>query len=288
MNRGARRQGVFSDDRTRELFLDLVSDFPGRFGVRVHAYALMPNHYHLLLESVHGQLSRAMRHLGGEFTRRMNAMHGWDGALFRGRYKNRLVDADEYWQHLLVYIHLNPVRAGISTLGEARWTSHKAYIGEADRPTWLDTSDLQRMYGTREDYIAYYRETHDGKRQPPAGFDASQLWRPQSTGAVAVPHIREPLWRLAKALEDVSNVTGQAVEELLVSPRGRKGNPANWLTAWWLSRGCFISHGRIADVMGASHATISKRIHRVERRLGRDEQLTSWASSLRDRQDDGA
>ena len=84
MNRGARSEPVFLDDGARALFIQVLSELPARFGVAIHGYALMPNHYHLMLESVRGDLPRAMRHLGGEFTRCLNRRHRWDGPLFRG------------------------------------------------------------------------------------------------------------------------------------------------------------------------------------------------------------
>ena len=138
MNRGARKAPVFIEPEARQLFLDVLAELPTRFAVRVHAYALMPNHYHLLLESQTGKLSRAMRHLGGEFTRRLNQRRQWDGPLFRGRFHSRLVDTAPYWNHLLLYVHLNPVRAGL-TGADAGWTSHRAYTGAEPCPAWLTT-----------------------------------------------------------------------------------------------------------------------------------------------------
>ena len=96
MNRGARREPIFLDDDDRRAMLDLLADLPERFGVRVHGYALMPNHYHRMLESVWGELSRAMRHVGGEFAQRLNRRYRWDGPVYKGRYRNRMVGTDAY------------------------------------------------------------------------------------------------------------------------------------------------------------------------------------------------
>ena len=83
------------------------------WGIRVHAYSLMPNHYHLLLETPRGNLSRALRHLDGIYTQRYNRAHGSDGTLFRGRYKAILIDKDSYLLQVVRYIHLNPVQSKI-------------------------------------------------------------------------------------------------------------------------------------------------------------------------------
>lgn len=278
MNRGARREPIFVDDDSRALFLEVLAELPERFGVRVHGYALMPNHYHLLLESVTGGLARAMRHLGGEYTRRLNRMHAWDGPLFRGRYHNRLVGTDAYWRHLLVYVHLNPVRAGLPD-GDG-WTSHAAYLGLAPRPPWLTTAELQDAFGGPGAYLDHSRRVADGRLKPPEDFDEKQLWAPHSTGSVAVPDLVDPTFDLADALAEVSAVTGLSLADVLAAPVGRHGNPANWLAAWWLSRGCGIPHGSIAAALGVSHTVVSKRIRRVEERRGTDGQLATWAAAL--------
>ena len=272
MNRGARHEPIFVDDDSRELFLAVLAELPERFGIHVHGYALMPNHYHLLLESVRGELPRAMRHLGGEFTRRLNRIHQWDGPLFRGRYHNRLVNTPTYWRHLLVYVHLNPVRAGLSSLDQAEWTSHAAYLGHIPRPPWLTTAELQDDFGSPDAYLAHYRSVFDGSSKPPEDFEADKLWAPHSTGAVAVPDLGAPIFQLADALAAVSAVTGVPVADIVSTPVGRNGNPANWLAAWWLSRGCGIPLGSLAVALGTGHASLIIRICRVEVRRGGDEQ----------------
>jgi REP element-mobilizing transposase RayT len=280
MNRGARRQDVFEDDDARRLFLAVLAELPERFGVRIHGYALMPNHYHLLLESVTGDLPRAMRHLGGEFSRRLNLLHHWDGPLFRGRYHNRLVGTEAYWQHLLVYVHLNPQRAGLTETDPAAWTSHFAYLGDTQRPAWLTTEELQGQFGSRAAYLERFRAAAGGVLPDPSEFDPQRLWAPLSTGTVAIPDAREPLWAVADALEAFCAATGKTLDEVRTAPQGRRGNPANWLAAWWMSRRCGLNHGQIGTALGASHATISQRISKVEDRLETDPQIRSWVAAL--------
>lgn len=281
MNRGARHADVFVDDECRALFLDILSELPTRFGVRIHGYALMPNHYHLLVESVTGRLPRAMRHLGGEFTRRLNLTHKWDGPLFRGRYHNRLVNTDAYWRDLLIYVHLNPARSGFTPITSSDWTSHLAYTGAATRPDWLHTAELQSLYGSVGQYEAEYARTLTGGAPASPDFDPTRLWAPHSTGVVAVPDLHSPLWEVADALEAVARVTGLTVHEVIAVRMGRTGNPANWVAAWWMSRHCGIAHGAICSALGASHAVVSRRIATVEARLGVDRTLSKWARQLR-------
>ena len=95
MNRGAGRQAVYLIDDDYEMFLEAVKESSKFFGIRIVAYCLMPNHYHLLLQTPKANLSRAMRHLNGVYTQRFNRYHKTDGPLFRGRYKAILVQEDE-------------------------------------------------------------------------------------------------------------------------------------------------------------------------------------------------
>lgn len=280
MNRAARREDIFVNEEIRDLFLEVVSDLPQRFGVRVHGYAIMPNHYHLMLESVGANLPRAMRHVGGEFSRRLNRLHKWDGPLFRGRYRNRIVATEAYWKHLLVYIHLNPQRSGACSAGSAAWTSHEAYLGAVARPPWLSTAELQGLFGSQAEYLAYYWSVASGAMRTPDDFDATRLWSPHSTGSVAVPDPRQPLWEVADALAAVSAATGVPLERLIVRPRGRNSNRANWLAAWWMSRRCGIDHGRIAAALFASHAAISQIVHNIEVLRHTDGEVQHWLSEL--------
>lgn len=282
MNRGARHEPVFRDEEDRRLFLQVLSELPLRFGVRVHAYALMPNHYHLLLESLGGRLPRAMRHLGGEFVRLLNARNRWDGPVFRGRYRNRLVGTEAYWRHLLFYVHLNPSRAGLTDPTAAAWTSHRAYVTPSSAPGWLETRELLDLCGGAREYLRRYRGVADGSEKAPAEFDPKRLWTPDFTGTTDFRSLAAPDLRIADALVTVSSVVGKSVPELVHSALGPRGNRDKWLTAWWLSRGRGISHGAIGRVLGVSPQTLSQRIARVERALKQDQEAQAWIRTLRE------
>lgn len=284
MNRGARRQAVFVDADERDLFVALLAELPERFRVRVHAYALMPNHYHLMVESTTGELSRAMRHLGGEYSRRLNVLRGWDGPVFRGRFRNRVVGSEAYWQHLLLYVHLNPVRAGLATLDGPAWTSHRAYLDPATRPAWLCTDELLALCGGAAGYAELVRAEHAGLRPRPADFDPKRLWAPDPTGAVAGWGGQFAGPTLAEALKDVSEVTGVAIEDVLASKRGRDGNPVKWLAAWWMTRKCAMGNGAVGAVLGASHPMLSKWVARFEARRHDTPEWSTWVAALESRQ----
>lgn len=138
MNRGLNRQAIYSVDDDHAMFLEVLKETSKFFGIRVISYCLMPNHYHLIIQTPRANLSRAMRHLNGVYTQRFNRTHKKDGPLFRGRYKAILVQEDEYLTHLIRYIHLNPVQANLADDPSThRWSSHKYYLKGRDDVPWL-------------------------------------------------------------------------------------------------------------------------------------------------------
>jgi hypothetical protein len=118
----------------------------------------MNNHYHLLLETPSGNLSKIMQHINGAYTNYFNVKRKRNGHLFQGRYKAIVIEADEYAQQLSRYIHLNPVRANmVAKPEEYRWSSYLDYIGERKSPEWLETSFVLDYYGKGADRFVIYR-----------------------------------------------------------------------------------------------------------------------------------
>ena len=109
MNRGRARETIFHNEAYYKAFLITLDEASKRFDCVIHAYCLMGNHYHLLLQTPKANLSRIMRHINGVYTQRHNRLKLVDGPLFRGRFKAILVDADSYLLQLSRYIHRNPI-----------------------------------------------------------------------------------------------------------------------------------------------------------------------------------
>lgn len=158
MNRGANRQSIFQQDRHRDLFYTLLAEISDRFGVEVHAFCLMKNHYHLLIKTPFANLSRAMRHLDAVYTQRFNRMIMRDGSLFRGRYKAILIDSDQYLLQVSRYIHLNPVLAKICNDPiDYKWSSYQSYVGMECEMPWLKKAFTLGLM-TAEDRLSSYIE----------------------------------------------------------------------------------------------------------------------------------
>jgi len=124
----------------------------------------MDNHYHIVIETIEGNLSQGMRQLNGVYTQQSNRKHGLFGHLFQGRYKAILVEKDSYLLELSRYVVLNPIRAGIvKNMGDWQWSSYPAMIGDRLAPEWLETDWLLSQFGksrkvARNHYINFVRE----------------------------------------------------------------------------------------------------------------------------------
>jgi putative transposase len=131
---------VFRDDDDRERFLTVLGRTVGLFRWRLHAYVLMGNHFHLLLETPEPTLSRGMRQLNGVYTQAFNRRHRRSGHLFQGRFKAIVVEKEAHLLELCRYLVLNPVRAGLArTARDWPWSSYRATAGLNDAPEWLET-----------------------------------------------------------------------------------------------------------------------------------------------------
>ena len=173
--RGNERRAIYRDDHDRRHFCGLLAQTVSQFQVRLHAYVLMNNHYHLLLELQAANLSRAVQWLNVSYSVWFNRRHGRSGHLFQGRFKSVLLNPQEWALGLSRYLHLNPVRtgrlgldkaqqrrvrAGVSGRPEAalvrqriewlrgyRWSSYRAYIGLGARPAWLQCGEVLGLGG---------------------------------------------------------------------------------------------------------------------------------------------
>ncbi len=142
-SRGDGREAIFLDDDDRYLFLGGLAEVVRDCNWVVHAYCLMDNHYHLLVETPEGNLSKGMRQLNGVYTQRFNRRQGRVGHVFQGRYKAILVQKDSYLLELARYIVLNPVRAQmVRHPAEWPWSSYRATAGLGEAPVWLRTDDV--------------------------------------------------------------------------------------------------------------------------------------------------
>lgn len=163
-SRGNERKAIYFDDTDFELFLTLLGRVCEQYNWVVHAYCLMTNHYHLLVETPDANLSKGMRQLNGTYTQAINRKRARVGHLFQGRYKAILVDKDAYLLELSRYVVLNPVRANmVETIEDWPWSSWHSAIGKEVSPDWLATDAMLSLFGkyqktAREKYAAFVQQ----------------------------------------------------------------------------------------------------------------------------------
>lgn len=167
--RGNRQEDIFEEDGDREKFLSILEEVCERFNCICHAYCLMSNHYHLIIETPDANLSKGMRQLNGVYTQSFNRAHNRVGHIFQGRYKAINVEKDSYLLELSRYIVLNPVRAEmVRTARDWRWSSYRAMIGQVNKPEFLETDWVLSAFSKRKSIAiaAYKKFVSEGKNQP--------------------------------------------------------------------------------------------------------------------------
>jgi len=277
---------VFLDDTCCVRFLSLLEEAVARFDLVVLGYALMPNHFHLMVRTPLANLGQSMKYVLSRYGYWLNKTHAWDGSVFRGRYKNRVVTEDAYWRYLLAYIHLNPVRSGLVMRPDrANWTSHGAYTGRDDRPAWLDVREMVDLFGSVEKLEKYVSDVHHGAESPPPGFEPDDMFArhrrdeladPRGGSPGGPPHRRTP----EEAIADLEAVTGESLRELRTGRPGRAGHPARWLAMWWLTAAARLSGVETAKILRSDPATVTRSIQRVRTRAKGACQLSEWVATL--------
>jgi REP element-mobilizing transposase RayT len=267
MNRGRGRKAVFHDERYYAAFYQGLSEAHQRFGLEIHAWCLMGNHYHLLVRTPRGNLSRAMRHVNGLYTQRYNRLKHTDGPLFRGRYKAILIDANAYLLQVSRYIHRNPIETKqplVSKLERYPWSSYPAYIQKQTTQDWLYRNAVYGELGSPHRYAGYRRYVENGNDKETSRFYDKQktpaIWGDQDFVEKACADsnrwhkevtqggMTEPI-----AMEDIVRHVAQyyqcSEQDIFQSRRGRGSKN---LPRWMAMKLC-------QDYSGQSLANIAKR-----------------------------
>ena len=146
--RGNRRQEIFADDRDRRRFLELLGTAVSRHAWLCHSYCLMPNHFHLMIQTPAADISGGMHALNGGYAQWFNRRHGFDGHLFQSRFHSVLLESNWHPLELSRYIVLNPVRARLCRdPADWRWSSYRAVMELGPRPAFLTVDWLLDQFG---------------------------------------------------------------------------------------------------------------------------------------------
>lgn len=306
MNRGRRRERIFSAAKDYEVFITVMQETAELLNLKVAAYCLMPNHYHLLLHTPDGNLSRCMRHINGVYTQRFNRRHKQDGQLFRGRYKSVVVADDSYLLEVLRYIHKNPIRAGIvRKVGEYAWSSHNGYTSRAKKWHWLYKDFLLAMFSDERHRAGrLYREFVQDqepeeiekfylKKNLPSilGGEDFKDWIKDNFRHLRfnreIPKSKELAVDSARLRKFVCKAYGVAEEDLMKSRRGAENLPRD--AAIFLQRKyCGQTLSELGRDYGiANYSSVSSALERMRARLLKDRRLKGRIAGIEERLDKG-
>jgi REP element-mobilizing transposase RayT len=291
MNRGRGRRLIFHDKKYYQAFLDTLTEVHQRFSAIIHAFCLMGNHYHLLIETPEANLNRIMRHINGVYTQRYNRLKKTDGPLFRGRYKAILVDSDAYLLSLSRYIHRNPIEAQkplVKHLAQYPWSSYPAYIGQETPPPWLEQTQIFQLLGKRNRFQAYQSYVDLGTDEELAAFYGKKniaavlgdkVFRTQASkkNRATIPQRHKKRLLQRPTYKDVIATVAkeyQVSENTIVhSQKGRQHRNLPRKVAMYIcQRACDMSLQAIAEVFGVTHVgSVSNALSEVKRLLADDD-----------------
>ena len=277
--RGNQRLKTFLDDRDYQVYLERLAKYRKLYGYNIHAYCLMPNHAHLLVESSDRPLGKFMQGLQQSYSQYFNARHRKVGHVFQGRYKAIICDRDEYLLQLTRYIHLNPVRAEmVKTPDRYRYSGHRAYIeGKADAV--IDPARVLKLFGGKAAYRGFvqdglkdghkdqYYEVEDQRFLGGEGFGEKLTEDSETRPAVTR---RKPLESIVRQLAKDFQTT---VEVIRSSDRSWEISKARTTIAFVLTRRLGY---RLADVAAYIHrdvATVGTLLARMNTNMAGDKEL---------------
>ena len=293
MNRGRGRQQVFHDPDYYETFLQCLDEAYQRFSLEIHSYCLMGNHYHLLVKTPQGNLSRAMRHVNGLYTQRYNRLKKTDGPLFRGRYKAIVVDASAYLLQVSRYIHRNPIdmkKPLVKALAQYPWSSYPYYSKKQKTPDWLYQDTVFAELGASNKYQRYGEfvaegnegelETFYNKGRIPSLLGDTRFKDRVLSGVtnlgdeVAQKEARQPV-DFESIISTVQTYYGCQRQDIVKAIRGRgPRNYARWIAMKLCQTEGQLSLIEIAKRFNVGHyCTVSQTINRLNSALVEDKKL---------------
>jgi putative transposase len=189
ISRGARQLPIFHDDQDRQMFLRLLIGTRAKFAFRMHAYCLMTNHFHLLLQTLEdSSLSELMQFSKHAFSRWINMKYERTGHLFQGRFHSIPVQTDAYFTTVASYIHLNPVRAGIVALPEEYAWSNYGRLIRGEQDSVVEPGELLNYFGAeRQQQLNGYRRYVEERMSQPEIVTEQKLRRMRSWGHIVLP-----------------------------------------------------------------------------------------------------
>jgi REP element-mobilizing transposase RayT len=299
-SRGIERRRIFLGDPDRVKFLGILDDYHERYGILIHSYVLMDNHYHLVLETPRGNLLKVMHGINGGYTGYFNRRCGRTGHLFQGRYKGILVDKDSYLLQLSRYVHLNPVTAKIvEGPAEYRWSSYGGYISKRREFQWVEYGWVLSQFGrdkeeARKGYKKFVEQGLHGKVEDPFKEVYGQVvlggeeFKTKIRGLIRGRPISQEIverkrFKEGPSAEDVVRKVARAfgIRDEVIVGKGERGNMARKIAIYLVKRWSGLSNEEIGGMFGKIHySAVSKGSARLEMEMARDKRLAKLIGEL--------
>lgn len=300
MNRGRSRNDIFFKPTHYFMFTKILEESCSRFNCVIHSYCLMPNHYHLLIQTGEANLSRIMGYINGVYTQRFNRVQKVDGPLFRGRYKSILVDSDNYLLELTKYIHRNPIQTKnkqdrlVNNLCDYQWSSYQHYLGIKQTPQWINTAVTLSQFD-RSDQVKRYQlfveradnlqlqAFFDKKNQEAILGSTEFKEKVLDEGLVGHQDKQEAVMRqmvkditikeIVRAVADIFNVSE---ESIMHRQKGRpRRNIPRGLVMYLMQETKGINLKKIAEIFGLKHyGSVSFSISQIRKEINKNNLLS--------------
>jgi len=291
-SRGNEQNPIFHDDSDRSRFLGILEDYHDRYGILIHSYVLMDNHYHLILETPRGNLIKVMHGLNSGYTGYFNRKFERSGHLFQGRYKAILVEKEAYLLELSRYVHLNPIRAGIvKDPSQYPWSSCPGFFWKRKEAHWVEYSWILSRFGpapkgARTEYRKFLRPDESRAETPPAKLHGQVILGTKSFIAKTQVLLQQTSLnqeiverkRLQSypspesVLKAVATAFDVLPESLQIS--GGRGNEPRKIALYLVRRYCGLSNQEVGTLFGGLHySAVSKAVVRLEQELAKNRKL---------------
>jgi putative transposase len=300
-SRGNERKAIYLEEEDRLKFLAMLEDYHDRYGILIHSYVLMNNHYHLILDTPKGNLVQVMQGINGGYTGYFNRKYGRCGHLFQGRYKGILVEKDKYLVELSRYVHLNPVRASmVKRPEEYKWSSYPGYIARWKEVSWAEYAWVLSKFGNdiKKSKEKYRRYVEEGLKE---GIEETPLKAVQGQVVLGGEDFVEKIKRMVKgkelssdilerkrfmALPNPSDVMKEVAkvfraDEEQLREKGRKDNTARKAAIYLVQRYSGLSNEEIGKIFGGIHfSAVSKASQRLKEEMADDRKLAKHIEKI--------
>jgi len=306
INRGQSKRDIFLDAKDYKNFLDIMREACRTYQVKITAYCLMKNHYHLLVHTPKANLPSFMRQINSVYTQIFNKKYNQDGSLFKGRYKSVVVQEGSYLLRLIKYIHTNPLKAGlVEKLSDYNYCSHKEFILDKEFD-WLKFRDvLKSQFGNvtnvKQAYIEFMDKVDEeldvylkeksleaissiiyGETDFQDKIKANYLQADKYYGEIPAGKKFKNDLKIEKIKEEVKNIFNVSEQELYKSVRGKE-NIARMIAVGLSREITGLSCGVIGEIFGGlSYKTISMYCKRLKERCLLDKRIRRIFEDLRE------